>query len=328
MPAVRSFLVNAGQNPKKMSVEQRNLPSFSQGKKVSHFTIQGLVGAGGYGAIYSVIDNNNNEKYALKVESLNAEKEGLVNEIRTMYALKGNPYFPQLIDDGIFEDYRFLTMSIYGPSVCDLRHQMPEHKFSLKTGIILAIEMLKPIQELHKAGYIHCDIKPSNFLINPNAQPFVVLIDFGLSQEYINRHNGKIREPRKGVGFVGTDRYASINAHSSKRLSPRDDLMSWFYSLIEMLKGRLPWTGAGNHELVGKMKKKISRWTLCKNLPFELQRVYSHIKSLGYADTPNFDHLTKLLQKSIKKIDNGNVKLDWETMGNENWNQPEVVPIE
>lgn len=101
--------------------------------------------------------------------------------------------------------------------------------------------MLRSIQAIHQKGILHRDIKPGNFLIRPSKSYPIVLIDFGLARPFLDPRNGQMIPPRDKPGFVGTRAYASINAHAGKELGRRDDLYSWFYCLLRIHKGKLPW---------------------------------------------------------------------------------------
>ena len=65
---------------------------------------------------------------------------------------------------------------------------------------------------LHSKHYIHRDLKPENFVIGSLEESFDVihLIDFGLSKKFIE-NNSHVKE-NNNAGFVGTSRYASLNA--------------------------------------------------------------------------------------------------------------------
>lgn len=48
--------------------------------------------------------------------------------------------------------------------------------------------------------------------------------------------------PSRGeMGWRGTTRYGSLNAHQRQDLARRDDLESWLYMIVELTKGSLPW---------------------------------------------------------------------------------------
>jgi tau tubulin kinase len=74
--------------------------------------------------------------------------------------------------------------------------------------------MLSAIQRVHDAGYIHRDVKPSNFVLGPGkGYNQVYLIDFGLGKKHLNEDGTPVEE-RKNMSFRGTVAYASLNAHS------------------------------------------------------------------------------------------------------------------
>ena len=95
--------------------------------------------------------------------------------------------------------------------------------------------MLQAIRDIHEVGFLHCDIKPSNFAVNMvNSSCQVVMLDYGLSRQYVTA-SGAVRQPRVFAGFRGTVRYASVNAHENRELGRRDDLWSLFYMLVEFI---------------------------------------------------------------------------------------------
>ena len=50
--------------------------------------------------------------------------------------------------------------------------------------------------------------------------------------------------------FIGTVRYASINAHKNKEMGRHDDLWSLFYMIVEFVNGQLPWRKIKDKEQV------------------------------------------------------------------------------
>lgn len=66
---------------------------------------------------------------------------------------------------GRMPTYNYIIMSLLGPSIADLRRLIPEQRFTLPTAIRLAVECLAAVANVHKIGFVHRDVKPSNFAI-------------------------------------------------------------------------------------------------------------------------------------------------------------------
>ena len=107
--------------------------------------------------------------------------------------------------------------------------------FDSKITMEFTIQMIQCVHFLHDTGFLHRDVKPTNFCIGRGDKcNKVYLIDFGMCRPFLT-NSGKIKAPRTNLGFYGTFYYCSINAHLQQELSPRDDLLSLFYSTIELV---------------------------------------------------------------------------------------------
>ena len=76
---------------------------------------------------------------------------------------------PKMHFFGIEGDYNVMVIDLLGPSLEDL-FEYCRRKFTLKTVLMLAIQMLQRIEFVHQNGFLHRDIKPDNFLIGIQKQ--------------------------------------------------------------------------------------------------------------------------------------------------------------
>ena len=81
-----------------------------------------------------------------------------------MQNLQGHSGIPQLYWCGQEGDYNFLVMDRLGENLQELL-QKCGGKFSLKTTLMLAEQILATLEYIHLKNYIHRDIKPENFMI-------------------------------------------------------------------------------------------------------------------------------------------------------------------
>lgn len=106
-----------------------------------------------------------------------------------------------------------MIFELLGPSLADLL-AYNGGKFSLKTTLLIADQILQRVEDLHSINFIHRDIKPENFAIGISAnKDLIYMLDFGLSKRYSDPRTGLHIKYQSSRALTGTVRYVSINSH-------------------------------------------------------------------------------------------------------------------
>jgi len=144
-------------------------------------------------------------------------------------------------------------MERLGPSLWDVWNTSGQRLCESYVASV-AMEAIAVLKALHEKGYVHGDVKPENLLLGPPGTPRerrLYLVDLGLAVRWQDSHGLHVRYDQALDDFRGTVRYASVHAHLGRTASRRDDLESLAYSLLFLLKGRLPWQVRGGRAAAG-----------------------------------------------------------------------------
>jgi len=262
------------------------------------------IGCGSFGVVYLATNTINGQRVAVKLELRSAKNPKLESEYKIYKMLSGGVGIAQVHWFGRFGDYNALVLDVLGPSLREL-FIFCGRKFTLKTVLLLADQLLERIEYIHENNIIHRDIKPANFVMGLNMRQLnqVHVIDFGLSKPYRDPKSRKHVASVKRKHHTGTARYASINAHSGHEQSRRDDLESLGYMLIYLARGQLPWQGMKAnsrkefYDLILEKKMRTPVEVLCKDLPPEFATYLNYCRALLFDEKPEYSLLRKLFRK-------------------------------
>lgn len=213
------------------------------------YLIREVLGRGGMGCVYRVLDTKVDEDVALK--SINPEIasdakiiERFRTELRATRKIT-HRHVCRMYDLGADGESLFITME-YIPGE-DLEAMVRRlGKLPLEQAFVIARQVAEGLAEVHRHGVIHRDLKPKNIMIDRDGE--AKIMDFGLAR---TPHGVKLTE----VGHVvGTPSFMSPEQINGEALDQRSDLFALGVVMFYMLTGVLPFEAESTLTLALRQK--------------------------------------------------------------------------
>ncbi|XP_035906030.1 casein kinase I-like [Anopheles stephensi] len=261
------------------------------------------IGSGSFGVVYHAMSSEGGQNVAIKVEYSMQRPQSLSNEYEMYKTLEGGRGIPRAHLFQKHRQYNVMVLDLLGPTLDEL-FEVCNRRFSLKTVLMLADQMLSRLEYIHAKCIVHRDLKPSNFLMGAGRHcNDLYLIDFGLAKKFRHSPPSSKSACKSGGNVVGTMRYISINAHAGAEQSPRDDLEALGHILVYFLRGSLPWQGITAVSKQQRMERILERKSstpiksLCEGLPWEFSNFLSYCRCMDFGEGPPYHKIKHSFQK-------------------------------
>jgi len=152
-----------------------------------------------------------------------------------------HPNIVTVHDFGTADNLLYIVME-YIPGK-DLKQLVRERgRFTVEQGIPLIIQACAGVGYAHRAGLVHCDIKPHNMLVSKDFR--LKVTDFGIARALATIKPGE----RTDVVW-GSPLYFSPEQAAGEGPTPASDVYSLGVVLYELLTGTPPFTASSAEEL-------------------------------------------------------------------------------
>jgi serine/threonine protein kinase len=204
-------------------------------RAIGRYRIDRQLGEGGMGVVYAAFDERLDRAVALKTLRTDradpSARDRLRREARAAAGIS-HPHICQVYDVDEADNEIFVTMELLEGEPLSTRLLRGSLPLGEACGVALAV--LAALDALHRRGFVHRDVKPSNIFLTPHG---VKLLDFGLAVPMaLSAVASPSRLTLPGT-LLGTPHYIAPEQIRGEPSDGRTDLFALGVVLAEMLSG-------------------------------------------------------------------------------------------
>ncbi|CAM8899421.1 unnamed protein product [Rhodiola kirilowii] len=233
-------------------------------KATKGFAESNLIGTGGFGDVYrGILDGNESKPIAVKV--LNLSNHGAAKSFETECKVlrrirhrnllriitscssldhKGNDFKALVFDfmpNGSLDSWLYFN---------DRDQREPRRVLTLAKRLEIAIDVGCALDYLHnccETPIVHCDLKPSNILLDEDIVSHVG--DFGLAKMFHTITGNFSKGESLSTAIKGSIGYIAPEYGMGAAISPQGDIYSYGILLLELITGKRPTDDMFNNEM-------------------------------------------------------------------------------
>jgi eukaryotic-like serine/threonine-protein kinase len=212
-----------------------------------------LVRAGQSCQVWEAVKQPDTTRIALKVlleEHIKKKEEvAYLKHEAEVGATLNNKYVIKIFEFNFDYGLPFLAMELFNAK--NLKQDLRERKDFIAHYLPDIVRRCgKALAYLHSQGWVHCDVKPDNYLVDENAQ--IKLIDFAITQKEKKPNFLSSLFGGRTKSVQGTRSYMSPEQIRRTGLDARSDIYSFGCVMYEMLSGKPPYSGVNPDDLLSK----------------------------------------------------------------------------
>ncbi|HSP86912.1 MAG TPA: protein kinase, partial [Ignavibacteriaceae bacterium] len=239
-------------------------------KYISHYKLGEVLGQGGMGKVFLAEDTNTKKIAALKVINPEimkdpANKKRFLSEGKILSSFN-HPNIIKIYETGETENNAFIAMEYLSNGTLKdyIQKNFP---ISIKEIKKISLQICEGINEIHKKGIVHRDLKTNNIMFDEEFN--IRIMDFGLSKS-------NLVSTMTNLGTVlGTLGYVAPEQVTNSGVDKRSDIFSFGVILYEMCTNELPFKGNNEIALIHAIFNTVpvQPSSLNKNIPLIVDEI-------------------------------------------------------
>jgi serine/threonine protein kinase len=269
---------------------QRETPTLEAGERLDdRYVVGDLLGKGGFGAVYEATDRITDERVAIKLLTLDNERESLrMEQEAALLRLLVFPGVVQYRGAGRHDGRLYVVMEHVDGA------PFPGSLPRTWAGVAEAwIALVETVARVHGLGILHRDLKPANVLVKADGQPIV--LDFGIS-----RHDELSFLVERDGAIVGTPAYLAPEQLVAGAASVHSDLYALGLMLYQALTGVVPGYSQKFQEILRRRTTEVpERLDVLADVPEDVADIVASLLSIEPGARPTVPEILPRLRRAL-----------------------------